>query len=114
MRRLAQCVGTAMALIGLINAANADNVSVIKKKPWLARSLSGYTITYEHDGKTHNGAKVYCKAGFHPIYMIEGLDRGDGVKVDIDVGSEDGSGVAEFIAPGYMAWARDIWLKTCG
>lgn len=92
--------------------AHADTVSIVKKKPWSTDGQRGYIISYRHDGKAGKNAKVYCWSGGKPMYLIEGLDRGDGVKLGIMVGA-DGGGLATEIAPGYMAWAIDVWRLTC-
>lgn len=88
-------------------------VKVVSKKAWRSNSLRGFIVSYKVDGKTYRGAKVHCISSSGPAYLIENLDRGDGMKVDIDVGTEDGTGVLATLAPGYMNWSIDLWLQTC-
>lgn len=94
------------------SVAHADSVSIVKKRAWSTDGQSGYIISYRHDGKLGKNAKVYCLSVGKPIYLIEGLDRGDGKKIGIMVGDESG-GLATTLAPGYMIWAIDIWRLTC-
>ncbi|PSS62178.1 hypothetical protein C6558_23710 [Ensifer sp. NM-2] len=94
------------------SVAHADDVSVLKKKAWSTDRQSGYVITYKHDGKVGNDAKVYCVSGGKPAYLVEGLDRGDGQKIGIMV-DDDNGGLATDLAPGYMRWAIDVWRLTC-
>lgn len=73
-----------------------------------------YIVTYRHEGKIVKNAKIYCKYHNRPIYILENLDRGDGVRLDVDVASQDDSAkIAKDIAPGYMSFAIDSWLQTC-
>ncbi len=90
----------------------ASNVTVTQKKPWSTAGQNGYIVSYKHEGKVWKKAKVYCMSVGKPIYLIENLDRGDGVKVGISVGDDNGS-LATEIAPGYMSWAIDLWKQTC-
>jgi hypothetical protein len=108
---------TAIGAVGMLlavatTAAIADEVVVLNKKAWKQGDARGYWITYKHNGKAGK-AKVSCRFGYRPVFVIDGLDRGDGVKVDIDVGSENGNEITDVVTPGYMNWAIDIWKKTC-
>ncbi|RVN89009.1 hypothetical protein VPK21_001360 (plasmid) [Sinorhizobium kummerowiae] len=94
------------------SVAHADDVSILKKKARAKGGQSGYVINYKHDGKVGQNAKVYCVSGGKPIYLVEGLDRGDGKKLDIMVDGDNG-GLATDLAPGYMRWAIDVWRLTC-
>ncbi|MHC2795519.1 hypothetical protein ACVINZ_004531 [Mesorhizobium jarvisii] len=113
MRVAALAVASGMVLATTIGVAFADDLSILSKRPWRAGNQKGFIVSYRHDGKVSKGAKVYCSYASHSMYLLEKLDRGDGVKVDIDVGSEGGGGLATEIAPGYMAWAIDLWLRIC-
>ncbi|MBY5805568.1 hypothetical protein HFN52_18405 [Rhizobium leguminosarum] len=110
MKRFAVILLTALCT----SVAHADDLAVLKKKAWSTAGQSGYIITYKHDGKIVKDAKVYCASGGKPIYLVEGLDRGDGKKVGIGVGTDGVSGdLAGELAPGYMRWAIDVWRLTC-
>jgi hypothetical protein len=73
------------SMVAISSAAYSSEVSILKKKPWVHKNQTGYLITYKYEGKVGKNAKVYCSSGEHPMYLIEGLDRGDSVKVDISV-----------------------------
>lgn len=92
--------------------ATAADVTITKKKAWATAGQSGYVVNYKHEGKLWKNAKVYCLSVGKPIYLIENLDRGDGVKMGISVEADNG-GLATDIAPGYMSFAIDLWKQTC-
>jgi hypothetical protein len=104
----------AMILTALLmpTLAVAADVTITKKKAWSTAGQSGYVVEYKHDGKIWKNAKVYCVSVGKPIYLIENVDRGDGVKLGISVEADQG-GLATEIAPRYMNFAIDLWSHTC-
>lgn len=99
-------------VLATASISSAAEVTIAKKKAWHSAGQSGYVVSYMHEAKLWKNAKVYCVSVGKPIYLIENLDRGDGVKMGLGVGADEG-GLATEIAPGYMNWAIDLWRQTC-
>lgn len=110
--RVSVLLWVAAVSLSALTANAADEVEVLSKEPWNSGVEQGFTITYKHDGKIGRGARVHCRSGERPLFLVEGLDRGDGVHVDMIL-SDDNVNLATLIAPGYMEWALEVWRQTC-
>jgi hypothetical protein len=111
MRKLA--VAVLLAALST-QVASADTIQVLKKKAFSKWPIVGYVVTYKHNGKIVKGTKVHCAYRDRPMYLLENLDRGDGVRLGIDLASDsDSTKITDQVLPGYMSWAIDLWVKTC-